>query len=75
MELGKVCVPHVKYHIILENLKNYGYQDLDQGSEACYQLNGIRCDNRSTAVVAVKAYPHKYEMNFDKVLITQYIIK
>ena len=58
---------HVKYHIILENLKEYGYQGLDPGSKFHYLLK------MSTAVAAVKAL----SKNFDTVItfLTQYIDK
>ena len=59
---------HVKYHIILENLVEYGYQGLDLGSKVQFLLNGIRCDKLSTAVAAVRVHPDKYEKNFDAVV-------
>ena len=40
----KYVVQHVKYHIILENLMELGYQGFDTGSKVQYLLNGIRCD-------------------------------
>ena len=35
---------HVKCHIILGNIMEYGYQGHDQASKNQYLLNGIRCD-------------------------------
>ena len=68
---------HVKYHIILMNLMEYGYQGLNPGSKIQYLLNDIRCDKLSTAFAAVRAYPDKYMKDFDTVVafLTQYIKK
>ena len=68
---------HVKYHIILENLMEYGYKGLDPGLKVLYLLNGIRCEKLSTAGIAVKANPDKYEKGFDAVVafLTQSIDK
>ena len=68
---------HVKYHIILGNLMEYGYQGFDPGSKFWYLLNGIRCDRLSTAVTIVRVHPDKYEKDFDTVVafLTQYINK
>ena len=40
-------------------------------------MNGIRCDKLSMAVATVRAYPDKYEKDFDTVVtfLTQYIDK
>ena len=35
---------HVKYHIILGNLMEYGYQHFDPGLKVQLLLNGIKCD-------------------------------
>ena len=43
----------------------YRYQGLNSGTKVQYLLNGIRCDKLSTAVAAVRAYPGKYNTNFD----------
>ena len=59
---------HVKYHIILGNLMEYGYQSLDQGSKVQYLLNCIRCDKLSMVVATVRAHPDKYEKDFDAVV-------
>ena len=71
----KYVACHVKCHIILGNLMEYGYQGLDPGSKAQYLLNGIRCNKLSTAVARV--HPDKYEKDFDTVvaILTQYIDK
>ena len=65
----KYVACNVKYHIILGNLMEYGYQCLDPGSKVRYLLNGIRCDKLSTAVAAVRAHPDKYEKDFDTVVV------
>ena len=74
---AKYVTQHVKNHIILGNLMEYGYKVLDPGSKIRYLLNVIRCVNFSTAVVAVRVHPEKYEKDFDAVVsfITQYINK
>ena len=71
----KYVAQHVKYHIILGNLMEYGYQGLDTGSKVRYLLNGIRCDKLSIVVVVVRVHPDKYEKDSDAVVtfITQYI--
>ena len=33
-----------------------------------YLLNGIRCDELSTAVAKVRAHPDRYEKDFDAVV-------
>ena len=73
----KYVARHVKYHIILGNLMEYGCQGLDPGSKVRYLLNGIMCDKLSTAVATVRAHPDKYKNNFDAVVafLTQYIDK
>ena len=55
----------------------YGYQGLDTGLKVWYLLNGIRSDKLSTAVIAVKVHPDKYEKDFNTVVtfLTQYINK
>ena len=77
MELRKHVAHHVKYHIILGNLMEYGYQGLDLGSNVRYLLNGNNCDKLSTAVAAARAHPDKYEKDFDAVVacLTQYFDK
>ena len=76
MELGKVCAWHIKYHIILKNLRECGCQGLDPGPKV-YLWNGIRCDKLSTAVTTVRAHPDKYKKDFKTVVtfLTQYIDK
>ena len=64
----KYVACHVKYHIILRNLMEYGYQGLDPGLKVRYLLNDIRCDKLSTAVVTVRAHPDMYEKNFNTVV-------
>ena len=59
---------HVKYHIILGNLMEYGYQGLDPGSKVWYLLNGIKCNKLSTSVATVRAHPDKYEKDFNAVV-------
>ena len=73
----KYVAQHVKYHIILGNLMEYGYQGLDPGSKVQCLLNGIKCDNFSTAVAEVMVHPYKYEKDFDAVVafLNQYIDK
>ena len=58
---------HVKYHIILGNLVEYGYQGIDPGSKVQYLLNGIRCDKLSTAVTTIRAHADNH------LFLTQYI--
>ena len=69
----KYVARHVKYHIMLENVMEYGYQSLNPGSKVQYMLNGIRCDKLSTAITTVWAHPDKYEKDFAVVVtfITQ----
>ena len=73
----KYVAQHVKYHVILKNLMEYGYQGLDPGSKVWYLLNGIRCDKLSTAATAVRVHQDKYKKDFDAVVIflTQHIDK
>ena len=73
----KCVTQHVKYHIILGNLMECGYQGLDPGSKVRYLYNGIRCDKLSTAVMTVRAHPDKYEKDFNAVVtfLTWYIDK
>ena len=73
----KYVVQHVKYHIVVGNLMEYGYQKLDPRSKVRYLLNSIRCEKLSTAVTAVMAHPDKYEKDFNAVVafLTQYIDK
>ena len=68
---------HVKYHVILGNLIEYGYQGLDPGLKVPYLLKGIRCDKLSTAITTVRAHPDKYEKDFHMVVtfLTQNINK
>ena len=66
----KYIAHHVKYHIILGNLMDYGYQGLDSGSKGQY-LSGIRSDKLFTAVAAVRAHPDKYKKDFDIAFLTQ----
>ena len=68
---------HLKYHIILVNLMEYGYQWLDLVSKVWYLLNGIRCDKLSTPVATVRAHPDRYNKDFDAVVtfLSQYIDK
>ena len=49
---------HVKYNVIVENLKMY--QDIDPVSKCHYLLNGIGCDKLSMAAAAEKI--HKINM-------------
>ena len=58
---------HVKYHILLGNLMEHGFQGLDSGSKAWYLLSGTMCDKLSTAVAAARANPDKYKKDFDSV--------
>ena len=73
----KYITQYVKYHIILGNLVEYGYQGFDPESKVRYLLNGIRCDKLSTAVATIRAHPDKYDKDFDAVVafLTQYIDK
>ena len=73
----KYVAQHVKYHIIMGNLMENGYQGIDTGSKVRYLLNGIRCDKFSLAITAVTMHPDKYEKNLDSVVtfLTQYINK
>ena len=65
------------HHIILENLKEYGYQGLDSRSKAHYLLNGIRSEKWFSAVATVKAQQEQYEKDFDSVIafLMEYIDK
>ena len=67
---------HVKYHIVLGNLKEYGYQGLNLRTRVHHLLNRDWCDKMSTAVTAVtsvtavtavKTHPDRYEKDFDTV--------
>ena len=60
----KYVFQYVKYHIILKNLKEYGYKGLNQGTKVHHLLSGIVCDKLSTAIATVRAYPDKYEKVF-----------
>ena len=68
---------HVKNHIILGNLMEYGYQGLDPGLKVQYLLNGIMSDKLSTAVTTVRAHPDKCEKYFNALVtfLNQYIDK
>ena len=48
---GKICVL-ATYHIIFENLKEYGYQGLDLGLKVHFLLNGICCDKELYTSIA-----------------------
>ena len=65
----------VKYHVILKNLKEYGYENLDPWTKIHHLLNGIKCDELSSAIATVRSHADKYEKSFDEVvaLITQCI--
>ena len=73
----KYVTGNIKYCFIIENLKEYGYQDLDPGLKVWYLLNGIRCDKLFTAVATVRAHPDRYERDFDAIVafLTRYINK
>ena len=77
MNWEKYVVRHVKYHVILANLMEYGYQGLNPGSKVQYLLNSIRCDKLSTAVAGVRARLDTYKKDFDAVVafLAQYIDK
>ena len=73
----KYVTQHVKYHIILGNLMEYGYHGRNPGSKVRYLLNGIRCEKLSKVVATVRAHPDKYKKDFETVIffLTQYIDK
>ena len=75
--MEKYVACHVKYHIILANLMEYGYQGLDPGWKVGYLLSGIRCDELSMAVAAVRTHPDRYDTDFGTILalLSQYIDK
>ena len=58
-------------------MKECELQGLDPGTKVCNLINGIKCDKISIAIFAVKAYPDKYEKNFDAVVayLSQYVEK
>ena len=58
---------HFKYYIILKNLKEYGYQGIDPGTNIYHLLSGIRCDKLSMVVATLREHPDKYEKDFDAV--------
>ena len=60
---------HVKYRIILKNLKEYGYQGLDLGRKGSHLLQGIKCDKTTTVIATVKANLERYENVFDNCCI------
>ena len=64
----KFVAQHVKYHIILVILMEYGYQGLDPGLKVQYLLNGIWCDKLSTVVAADSAPPNEYKKDFKAVV-------
>ena len=76
MELIDVA-RYVKYHIILQNLMEYGYQGLDPERKVQYLLHGIMCNKMSTAVTAETANSDRYKKYFDAVFtfLSQYINK
>ena len=55
--------PH--YLKIIENFKEYGYQDLDLGMIVHHFLNNSQCDKLSKLIVTLKAAAGKYKMNID----------
>ena len=59
---------HVNYHIIFDNLMEYGYQGLDQGVNTHNLISGIRYDKFFSVVVTVRAPRDKYERDFDAVI-------
>ena len=59
MKLGKVCIP-----LYFENLNEYGCQALDPATKVHHLLNGISCDNMSTAIATVDANIDRYEKDF-----------
>ena len=73
----KYVAQHVKYHNILGNHMEYGYQGLDPESKVWYLVNGIKCDKLSTAVAAIRAHQDKNKKDFNVVVafLTQYIDK
>ena len=52
---------HVKYHIILKILMEYGYQELGPGTQVCHMT---RCPQQ----FAIKAHPDRYKKKFDLVV-------
>ena len=64
----KFVAQHVKYHIILVILMEYGYQGLDPGLKVQYLLNGIWCDKLSTVVATDRAPPNEYKKDFKAVV-------
>ena len=71
----KYVAQHVKYHTILGNLMEYGYQGLDPRLKVWYLLIGIRCDKSSILVATVRVHWVKYKKDFDAgvAFFTQYI--
>ena len=54
--------------MILKDLKNYEYQELDLRTNVCYLLHGIRYGKMSTSVAAVMAHTDIYEKDFNAVV-------
>ena len=64
----KYIACHIKYHIIIGNLMECEYKELDPWSKVHYLLIGIRCEKLFTAVAIVILHQHKYEKDFDAVI-------
>ena len=63
------CVScHVNYHIIPENIKEYGCQGLDPGTTFLHLMNDMRCNKRSTVIVTARSHPDKCEKDFNAVV-------
>ena len=66
---GKNVSHHVKYYIVLKNLKVYSYQGLDTGMKVCHLLQSIKCNKMSSAITAVMANPDRCVKKIDACVI------
>ena len=67
---------HVNYYLILENIKEYGYQGLDPRKKVCHLLNGIWCNKLLTTITTAAKHSDKYEKDLDGVIVPlEYIDK
>ena len=66
---------HVKHHIILKNVTEYGYQCLDPKTKVHDLLNNMRCGKLYTVATTVRAHPDKHEKDFETIFtyLSQYI--
>ena len=58
---------HVKYHILLKNLKEYKFQEFP-ATKVHHLMNGIRCNKMSAVVAKISAEPDHYNKDFEAVV-------